>query len=136
MIKYFCVYKPTGEIIRYGSCPEEFVGLQVDLSKELLIETDGTIKSETHYIENNIPTLLPAKPEGFYSFNYELKQWEIDSAFTINTNRAKRNKLLQESDWTQLTDVSVVNKEEWQVYREKLREMTDVDFLSNNFPTL
>ena len=39
--------------------------------------------------------------------------------------RAKRNGLLQESDWTQLPDVPLtqVKKDEWKLYRQKLRDM-------------
>jgi len=37
---------------------------------------------------------------------------------------ALRNKLLQESDWTQLTD-SPADKAEWAVYRQALRDITD-----------
>lgn len=39
--------------------------------------------------------------------------------------RNKRNKLLIESDWTQLSDVSVANKESWKLYRQNLRDITN-----------
>lgn len=38
----------------------------------------------------------------------------------------ERNALLLESDWTQLPDVSLPNKEEWKIYRQKLRDITTV----------
>jgi hypothetical protein len=53
--------------------------------------------------------------------------------------REERNKLLAESDWTQMPDVGVSNKEEWKTYRQVLRdlpsnvELTSDDF-SNVFP--
>ena len=39
--------------------------------------------------------------------------------------RAKRNVLLQESDWTQIPDspLTQVKKDEWKLYRQKLRDM-------------
>tara|TARA_R100000781_G_scaffold74697_2_gene46509 strand:+ start:5156 stop:5551 length:396 start_codon:yes stop_codon:yes gene_type:complete len=39
--------------------------------------------------------------------------------------RAKRNKLLTESDWTQLGDVPKETKELWESYRQELRDVTN-----------
>ena len=36
----------------------------------------------------------------------------------------KRNQLLKQSDWTQLPDAPVENKEAWQEYRQALRDIT------------
>ena len=38
--------------------------------------------------------------------------------------RQQRNLLLSESDYTQLNDSKVSNKEDWAVYRQKLRDIT------------
>jgi hypothetical protein len=38
--------------------------------------------------------------------------------------RAKRNRLLQESDFSQLPDVTLKNKKEWDTYRQLLRDIT------------
>lgn len=38
--------------------------------------------------------------------------------------REVRDRLLAESDWTQLTDVPLNNQEEWQSYRQALRDLT------------
>ena len=37
--------------------------------------------------------------------------------------RAKRNELLQDTDWTQTNDVRLENDEEWLVYRKALRDL-------------
>ena len=37
---------------------------------------------------------------------------------------AKRDKMLRDSDWTQLPDVDLVNKTEWKDYRKELRDIT------------
>ena len=37
--------------------------------------------------------------------------------------REKRGLLLKESDWIGLTDVSLINKEAWQTYRQALRDL-------------
>lgn len=38
--------------------------------------------------------------------------------------RAKRDVLLQQSDWTQLPDVTISNKAAWATYREELRNIS------------
>jgi hypothetical protein len=38
--------------------------------------------------------------------------------------REKRDLLLKESDWTQLSDVVISNKDAWATYRQSLRDIT------------
>lgn len=38
--------------------------------------------------------------------------------------RAQRNALLGKSDWTQMPDAGVSNKDEWLIYRQELRDVT------------
>jgi len=40
--------------------------------------------------------------------------------------RTKRNGLLLESDWTQLSDAPVQNKNDWEIYRKELRDITNI----------
>ncbi len=47
---------------------------------------------------------------------------EIQEEHKIHLVRSLRNKLLQESDWTQLED-SVVDKVAWAEYRQALRDL-------------
>ena len=52
------------------------------------------------------------------------------TAQVLKTVRQKRNKLLSESDWTQLPDVymNAGKKEQWTTYRTQLRDITkDID---------
>jgi len=41
----------------------------------------------------------------------------------IAANEAKAKKLLTDSDWTQLPDVPLANKQDWESYRSALREI-------------
>lgn len=47
-----------------------------------------------------------------------------ERSYKLNLIRVERNKLLQESDWTQLNDVSFSNEQsyQWQQYRQTLRD--------------
>lgn len=59
--------------------------------------------------------------------NTPLKYKEI---LTWQQVRAKRNRLLLESDFSQLADASINNKQEWIAYRQLLRDITS----SSNSP--
>lgn len=42
----------------------------------------------------------------------------------MNKVRVRRNRLLTESDWTQVNDVVLSNDREWKIYRQALRDIT------------
>jgi hypothetical protein len=52
----------------------------------------------------------------------------------INENKSKAKDLLFVSDWTQLPDVPLANKEEWEVYRSALREIVINSILNPVWP--
>lgn len=61
------------------------------------------------------------------------------TAQVLKTVRQKRNKLLFESDWTQLPDVhmNAGKKEQWTTYRTQLRDITkDIDIDNIVWPTI
>lgn len=69
--------------------------------------------------------------------SYYEKTYEEINAIALDSTRDLRNALLLESDWTQLIDspLSEQKKEEWRIYRKKLRDITDnLDFTKINFP--
>jgi len=59
-----------------------------------------------------------------YVFDYVAQQWILDTTAQDSAARAKRNRLLTESDWTQMPDVMLDNKTAWAVYRQELRDIT------------
>ena len=77
----------------------------------------STFESSTEtmfYVDNQLKTL-------------DQKIW-IDSPEIVKNNiRYIRNKLLADSDWTQLADspLSSSKKTEWVTYRQSLRDLTD-----------
>ena len=50
--------------------------------------------------------------------------------------RAQRQPLLDSSDWTQLSDSPLLNKEAWAVYRQALRDITLQDIDELVWPTV
>ena len=115
----------TGRITRWVDVLERFFELQPGANEAYII---GEV-SEDNYIDvgSKEPIKKPLKPSEYHVFDYTIKQW-IDPR-TAETEwvivRNKRNKLLQESDWTQLPDVPLATKESWALYRQALRDVTN-----------
>ena len=58
-------------------------------------------------------------------------QAELESIVFSANVRTKRNKLLAESDWTQVADAPV-DKAAWATYRQALRDITEQDGFPEN----
>jgi len=128
----FTVYnKFTGQILKTGSCPADHFDLQAQDNEVV----EGIYPDDKYYWDNGF-IAMPLKPEGFYNFDYTTKTWVLNTTQTIRANKAKRNSLLLSSDWTQLLDVNLTNleKQNWQTYRQSLRDMSEEDYLNNQFP--
>lgn len=124
-MKNFTIYKANGEITRSGQCLEiDIAQQQYDKNTEQLIELFSVYGQ--HYIDNNIAVKIPPSPNEYSVFNYDTKQW-VDPR-TNETQwlvvKGQRNSLLAESDWTQMPDVSITNKDQWATYRQQLRDIT------------
>ena len=77
-----------------------------------------------------------ATPQGVFDLTEEeIAEKQAQETATIseepNRVREKRNALLAESDWTQITDATV-DKTAWATYRTSLRDITT----HSNFPDL
>tara|TARA_Y100001973_G_scaffold51775_1_gene76824 strand:- start:12459 stop:12812 length:354 start_codon:yes stop_codon:yes gene_type:complete len=68
---------------------------------------------------------VSSAPEIGLEYNSANKTFVESSKTKFSKIRTKRNLLLVESDYTQLSDsVHKGNKEEWKIYRQKLRDIT------------
>lgn len=121
-MKNFIVYNSVGQILRSGSCQDSDISLQAQ-ENEYVIE--GIADINTQYVNSNSVYDLPTKPGVDYVFNYDSFVWELDINKVTKAALAKRQKMLLESDWTQLPDVPVFNRPDWIEYRQKLRDITD-----------
>ncbi|WP_082603516.1 tail fiber assembly protein [Flavobacterium sp. Root901] len=97
-------------------------------------------------IHENIPQpnidLTEAEWQQALSKNYKVINGKhaysafVETQDTILENlRTTRNTLLTDSDWTQLEDspLSEEKKTEWKNYRQKLRDLTNLDDLTSIF---
>ena len=77
----------------------------------------------------NITEGTPVLTDGLYYQNWEISNaTESEINFRIENKweeiREIRNTLLQECDWTQLSDISTEIQQLWQSYRQQLRDIT------------
>jgi hypothetical protein len=49
---------------------------------------------------------------------------DVTSIDLVSEAKTRRNRLLYETDWTQMPDVTLANKAAWATYRQALRDIT------------
>lgn len=139
----FIVFNQEGEILRTGSCPEEMLSVQAQPG-EFAIE--GSAKDLTQYVVDGVVydyTQAEMAAKSTVPFGYKWKMPErvvvkdlADALIEANlaaTAIALRNKLLAESDWTQLPDVHEgTTPLQWRVYRQGLRDVPQQEGFPNS----
>jgi hypothetical protein len=111
----------TGQISRIVTTTDIDSQIGVD---ELYI--DGFYDDSLYYIQNNQPINFPEKPNDSAVFDWVTHQWvnnvNAQSSIVLNT----RNKLLYETDWTQIPNnpLTVEQQQAWASYRQELRDIT------------
>ena len=93
-------------------------------SEQYYSKTDGTLFPITFF--GAVPdtlTKLP-RPSSLYKWDAAVGAWAFDTELALSAIRAKRDGLLTESDWTQLSDSPLTDtiKLAWKTYRQELRD--------------
>jgi len=126
----------TGEILFNGTCLDVDFELQKK-SGEGVIEGIGDVFSnyvlngELFNYTNKQKLTKSLKPSYACKWSNETFEWidlRSDSEKRLEAEslvKDKRINLLVDSDWTQLPDVPLSNKNEWIVYRQQLRDITN-----------
>ena len=121
--RYICFDPETGRILHEAHYADGDLPAEA-LASHKRFDLDGDPCA--YYIENSALKRKPPQPSPHHTFDYTTKQW-VDPR-TPETEwplvRAKRDRLLLASDWTQLPDVPLATKEAWAVYRQALRDVT------------
>lgn len=120
------VYDQNGKPLLVSDTPAAAVIYDLPHSGVLEVNLLDGITVDDFYIKAGCVTLKPPKPTPHHVFDYTTKQW-IDPR-TPETEwplvRAKRDRLIAATDWTQLPDVPLATKEMWANYRQALRDVT------------
>lgn len=91
------------------------------------IECTSDISPSTHYYDGEFK-LMPENTNPYSVFDYRLGIWvdqrtdEELNQYVLSVVRSKRDKLLKESDWTQVADAPV-DKVACAEYRQQLRDL-------------
>jgi len=108
-MKKFIIYDSAGKILRTGACPDNDYELQCSADEFIM---EGVADDESQMVVEGQIVNKPAN-----SVEPELVIWQ---------NKAQRNELLRETDWTQANDspLSDADQLKYRTYRQALRDLT------------
>lgn len=125
----YIIYKTNGQIVRNVSTSD--VEGQLGLDEKYL---EGCADDSRYYVDNNgIVVEIPANPgPEYFVFDYDSKTWvdplPPEKRYSMECNKVltERNKLLYQSDWTQIPNnpLPFEKQQEWNAYRQQLRDIT------------
>lgn len=134
-MKYILLIDSFGEVVYLATTNSEeaVFSLPNTTPKEVSQEVyDQAKKAKGSYYQGDTLIQRPVRPSAYHFWNKENKVWVLDEV-ARNTEesaeaRAKRDRLLTESDWTDTLSFRERNGEakyaEWQTYRQALRDIT------------
>lgn len=93
----FTIYnEATGRVVRYGTCPENQLGVQAQPGERLL-EVEGSFDQ---YVDNDILIPVPVRPSDCHDWNWQMKTWEANlqkardkTLSLLDPERHRRNQL-------------------------------------------
>ncbi|NVZ08029.1 hypothetical protein HW932_01985 [Allochromatium humboldtianum] len=88
-------------------------GVRADPVTDRVVVREGVLQVET----------LPPRPSMHHEFDFQADTWKIPSERATFLARLERDRRLKASDWTQLSDAPGVARNEWQRYRQALRDV-------------
>lgn len=118
----FCLVNSEGRVVQKGVCADNDLSIQQIPSGLTLHQSSCDLGD---YLEDGIFKKPVDRPGHDFDFDYVSKQWVAATDRLVHEARLRRNKLLSQSDWTQLPDVPLATKEAWATYRQALRDITD-----------
>lgn len=119
------IYNTLGQILRQLTVSSELAVAQKAENEFILF---GSANDETQYINVETGEIIdkPIKPDEYSEFNWQTKQWEGNAQIAKDNVLSKRQQLLATTDWTDTVSAStrLENYNEWQFYRQQLRDIT------------
>ena len=113
-----------------------FPDFQTLIISEKLLEEFGVFK--VNYtppppeFDKNVERAIEDSPkniDGKWYSSWKIEKLSNEELLIANATaesyiKTTRNELLAKSDWTQMPDVNITNKEDWAIYRQALRDIT------------
>jgi hypothetical protein len=87
---------------------------------------EGNYLPDEYYVANKVPVKIPSKPNEYYYFDYNTKEWILNTNLLTLDVLSKRSKLLYASDWTQIPNnpLTTEKQADWATYRQELRDIS------------
>ena len=136
---YYAEVDQSGKVLQTGMtvCPS-IEGL-VPFFKGKLIELSSPIHNPDEFFFNGYSLVeKPKSPGEHYKYNYGTNQWEKDELSAWAAVRNRRDNELNATDWviTKYKEVSSSVPEDWLIYRQALRDITNqADPFNVSWPT-
>jgi hypothetical protein len=108
----------------YGLDEPSFEATKAVYPDEIFVETDAFCSPDTHYFKNGVIVKKPLKPSETSYWDETTTSWIESLQLKKIEIKARRNTLLNASDWTQLADIPQETKDRWEPYRQALRDIT------------
>lgn len=113
--------RASGKVTHIGiGTPDSFLQFDTDTTGYVETALTGLL-----YFDGDTVVAAGTQPTPHHTFNYATKQWEPDTTLADANARQQRARFLAQSDWTQLPDVPLATKEDWAIYRQALRDITE-----------
>ena len=135
-MNYYIIYnKQTGEILQSMETllplSEDSVAHIINTNTDIL-QVQEPVNNSKYYISAGNLTEFPTKPSADYVWNWATMSWQDPRTEEQKFNLiaapvlAKRNQLLQETDWLVIKamDTGTPIAPAWQTYRQQLRDIT------------
>lgn len=108
MIDFF-IYKPSGEIICSGRCPQNILEMQGTHMEGVTVQ-EGVASWETDYILDGNVTPKGVRPSADHIFDYTTKQW-VDPRTLDDHKSAKWKEIKRQRDVAEFTTFTYNNME-------------------------
>jgi len=104
----FIVYDNDGNILRTGKCPQSILHTQASENENIM---QGVASDDKHIIVDG-----------------EIVDKPVDSSVDMVQVRQERNRILSQTDWTQIPDapLSEEQKDQYKRYRTALRDLPSI----------
>jgi hypothetical protein len=119
------IYQQNGKIVAYYQSDDIDAAEKIYGNNYLYLQSDLLVDINNYKIADGQLSALPNQPGIYYVYDYDSNVW-IDSFNYSYAVIEQRNKLLYESDWTQIPNNPLTQEvqQEWAVYRQALRDIT------------
>jgi len=127
----YAVYDAQGLILKVGTAPAELLPFLEDTEPGsiMVLADDQVCDDTTFYVDTTTKALAayPPKPSDYVQWDWPTMSWVPWPEYADRDARARRQALLQDSDWTDTASAPArlgqALYDAWQTYRQALRDV-------------